>query len=62
MTREEYYALLKERWEQVDKTSREAIHEYNEWKRELRHQLDEEDCHEDQNKAPAPAGDRAPKR
>lgn len=43
MTRDEYYALLKERWEQVDKTNREAIHEYNEWKRELRHELDEEE-------------------
>ena len=42
MTRDEYYALLKERWEKVDKTSREAIHEFNEWKRELRRQMDEE--------------------
>jgi len=33
---EEYYALLKERWEQTDKTSREAIHDYNEWRRALR--------------------------
>jgi|GEM_PF-2373775 len=36
MTLEEYYALLKERWEQTDKTSREAIHDYNEWRRALR--------------------------
>ena len=43
MTRDEYYALLRKRWEQVDKTDLEAIHEFNEWKRELRHQLDEEE-------------------
>ena len=43
MTRDEYYALLKERWEQTDKTNLEAIHEYNERKRELNHQLDEEE-------------------
>lgn len=52
MTRDEYYALLKERWEQVDRTSREAIHEYNEWKRELRHQIDEEAPHDHQREAP----------
>lgn len=44
MTRNEYYALLKERWEQTDKTSREAIHEYNEWKRALRRQIDEDEA------------------
>ena len=43
MTLNEYYALLKERWEQVDKTSREAIHEYNEWKRQLRKEIDTDD-------------------
>ena len=43
MSLDEYYVLLKERWEQTDKTSREAIHEYNEWKHQLRHQLDEEE-------------------
>lgn len=43
MTQAEYFTLLKERWEQTDKTSRDAIHAYNEWKRELRHQLDEEE-------------------
>lgn len=43
MSTAEYFSLLKERWEQTDKTSREAIHEYNEWKRELRHLLDEEE-------------------
>lgn len=48
MTRDEYFVLLKERWEQTDKSSREAIHEYNEWKRELRHQIDEVTQHEHQ--------------
>ena len=43
MTWAEYYAILEERWEQTDKTSREAIHEYNEWKRELRRQIDREE-------------------
>ena len=40
MSKAEYFALLKEKWEQTDQTSREAI---NEWKRELRHLLDEEE-------------------
>jgi hypothetical protein len=43
MTQSEYFAILKEKWEQVDKTDREAIHAYNEFKRQLRHQLDEEE-------------------
>lgn len=43
MSKTEYFALLKEKWEQTDQTSREAIHAYNEWKRELRHLLDEEE-------------------
>ena len=43
MTLNEYYARLKERWEQLDKTSRAAIHEYNEWRRQLRKQLDTDD-------------------
>ena len=62
MKQDEYFALLKERWKQTDQTSRQAIHEYNEWKRELRHHLDEEYCHEDQDTAPATAGDRAEER
>lgn len=41
MTQNEYYALLKERWEQVDQTDRKAIHEYNQWRQELRKQLDD---------------------
>ena len=43
MTRDEYYTLLKEKWEQTDQTSREAIHAYNEYARNLRHQIDEEE-------------------
>ena len=42
MSQDEYYAILKERWEQVDKNNLEAIRAYNEFKRQLRHQLDEE--------------------
>lgn len=43
MTKDEYYALLKEKWEHTDQTSREAIHAYNEYARNLRHQIDEEE-------------------
>ena len=35
MTRERYYQILREKWEKVDKTDRDAIHEYNEFKRRL---------------------------
>ena len=42
MTMDEYYVILKERWEKTDQTSREEIHEYNEWKRQLRKLIDEE--------------------
>lgn len=53
MTRDEYYAILKERYKQVDKTSRESLHAYNEFKRELIHQVYEEEDHANQNPAPA---------
>lgn len=43
MSKSEYFAILKEKWEQTDKSSREAIRAYNEYARELRHQLDEEE-------------------
>lgn len=43
MTKDEYYAALKKRWEETDKEDRDAIHAYNEWKRQLRHQLEEEE-------------------
>ena len=41
MTREEYYAILKEKWEETDKEDLDAIKAYNEFRRELRHELDE---------------------
>lgn len=43
MTRAEYYARLKERFEQVDWNDRDSIHAYNEFARNLRHQIDEEE-------------------
>lgn len=43
MTRAEYYALLKERYEQVDWNNRDSIRAYNEYARNLRHQIDEEE-------------------
>lgn len=43
MTMQEYYEALKERWEQIDKNSKAAIHEYNEWKRVLRQMVDEDE-------------------
>ena len=42
MTQAEYFAILKEKWEQVDKDNLEAIRAYNKFKQLLRHQLDEE--------------------
>lgn len=43
MTKEErqkeYYRILKEEWERTDKTNREAIRAYNEFKRQLRHDM-----------------------
>ena len=43
MTQTEYFAILKEKWEQVDKDDLNAVRAYNEFKRQLRHQLDEEE-------------------
>lgn len=43
MTRDEYIALLQRRYEQVDWSSKESIHAYNEYVQRLRSQLDEED-------------------
>lgn len=43
MTRNRYYTLLKERYEQVDWNDRDSIHAYNEFARNLRHQIDEEE-------------------
>lgn len=38
-----YFRMLKDRWEKVDKNDLQQIHEYNEWKKQLRHDLLEED-------------------
>lgn len=43
MTQAEYFAILKVKWEQVDKDDLNAVHAYNEFKRQLRRQLDEEE-------------------
>lgn len=40
MTLEEYYRILKEMWEKVDKTNLEEIKRYNEFKRQLRKELE----------------------
>ena len=42
MTREEYYRMLKEEWEKVNKDDLKEIRRYNEFKRQLRECLDEE--------------------
>ena len=42
MKREEYYKLLKEKYEQTDLDNRESIKKYNEYARELRKIIDEE--------------------
>lgn len=42
MTWEEYYEVLKKKWEEVDKNDLEAIHRYNEWKRQLRKLVEED--------------------
>jgi len=42
MTEKEYYEILKEKWEKVDKNSLEEIKQYNLFKRELRRELNGE--------------------
>ena len=42
MTSEEYYKILKERYEKVDWSNRDSIHRYNEFARELRKLVKEE--------------------
>ena len=42
MTREQMYAILKEKWEKTDKNDLKAIKAYNKYARELRRQLDEQ--------------------
>lgn len=39
MTNQEYYQILKEQWEQVDKNNLQEIKNYNEFKRQLRKEL-----------------------
>jgi len=39
MTNQEYYQILKERLEQVDKNNLQEIKNYNEFKRQLRKEL-----------------------
>ena len=43
MTHDEYYALLKAAHERTDWTSRDSIHAYNEYARELRKPMTEEE-------------------
>lgn len=43
MTRNEYYELLKAAHERTDWTNRNSIHAYNEYARELRKQMAEEE-------------------
>lgn len=42
MTLQEYYKMVADRWENIDKNNREALHRFNEWKRQLRKLIDEE--------------------
>lgn len=37
--RDEYYRIIKEMWGRVDKNDREAIRQYNEFARQLRHEM-----------------------
>lgn len=39
MTREEYYKILKEKWEKVDKDNLRQIKAYNEFARRLRKEI-----------------------
>lgn len=39
MTLEEYYKILKEKWEKVNKDNLEEIRKYNEYKRQLRKEV-----------------------
>ena len=42
MTLQEYYKMVEERWEKIDKNSRESLHRFNEWKRKIRKLVDED--------------------
>ena len=39
MTQQEYYKILEERWKQVNKNNLQEIKNYNEFKRQLRKEL-----------------------
>ena len=43
MSQEQYYAILAEKWAQVDKNSLEEIKEYNRWKTMMRSLMEWED-------------------
>ena len=43
MTIDEYYQILAEVWASVDKNSKEEIHDYNEFKRQLRTQIEDKE-------------------
>ena len=43
MTREEYYKAIREEWERTNKTSREAIHNYNQWRNMLYKEMCEDE-------------------
>lgn len=38
-----YFRMLKDRWGRVDKNNLKQIRDYNEWKKQLRHDLLDED-------------------
>ena len=42
MTMQEYYKLVADRWEKIDKDNLESLHCFNEWKRMLRKLVDED--------------------
>lgn len=39
---QEYYKLVADRWDKIDKDNREALRRFNEWKRMLRKLVDED--------------------
>lgn len=43
MTREEYYRLLKEKHEQTNWNNLESIKAYNEYARQLRHEMEDKE-------------------
>ncbi|MGN0989972.1 MAG: hypothetical protein ACI4O4_00800 [Candidatus Ventricola sp.] len=43
MTIKEYFRAVEARWATIDQNDREALHRFNEWKRELRKTIDEKE-------------------